>query len=325
MSATNHAAGAASAASACRALRYDGKGLAAEAAPTTAAAAKAARATAAPAAPDAFESGIYEGWIRHRRFAPRRHAFRYRIAMLLVDLAETDALFAGRWLWSRDRRNVAEFRRSDFLGDPALPLDQAVRDRVQEATGVRPDGPIRLLAHLRYAGHVFNPVSFYYCHARDGRTLQAVVAEITNTPWKQRHAYVLPVADAAPRGRALAWDFDKAFHVSPFMPMQRRYAWRFTAPGDDLRVHMDVLDAEGREFDATLVLQRRPWTPANLRRVLWRYPLMTLQVVWGIHWQALRLWWKGVPVHDHPAKAHPPARTGRNPAAPPTDRSTDAR
>lgn len=287
-------------------------------------AARAALAHMATPAVDGFASGIYEGWIRHRRFAPRRHAFRYRIAMLLVDLAETDALFAGRWLWSRDRRNLAEFRRSDFLGDPAQPLDQAVRERVQADAGFRPAGPIRLLTHLRYGGHVFNPVSFYYCYAADGRTLEAIVAEITNTPWKQRHAYVLPVAAADRHGRALGWGFDKAFHVSPFMPMQRRYAWRFTAPGDDLRVHMDVAEGQVREFDATLVLERRSWTAANLRRVLWRYPLMTVQVVWGIHWQALRLWLKGVPVHDHPAKAHARLKPTPTAAEPPEHRSHDA-
>lgn len=262
---------------------------------------------------DAFASAIYEGWVRHRRYAPRRHAFRYRVAMLMIDLSELDALFEGRWFWSAGRRNLAEFRRSDFFGDPALPVDSAVRQRVEETTGLRPDGPIRLLTHLRYAGHSFNPVSFYYCYGRDGVTLQAIMAEITNTPWKQRHAYVLAVPAAQRRGRAMAWAFDKAFHVSPFLPMSRQYDWRFTEPGDDLRVHMNVHDGPGqREFDATLVLHRRAWNAVNLARVLWRYPLMTVQVVAGIHWQALRLWWKGVPVHDHPDKLHPQAAVDRN-------------
>lgn len=273
----------------------------------------AARADAAAhAGPERFASAIYEGWVRHRRHAPRAHAFTYRIAMVYLDLSELDALFAGRWLWSAGRRNVAEFRRGDFLGDPSVPLDTAVRDRVQAQTGHRPLGAIGLLTHLRYAGHVFNPVSVYYCHAPDG-TLDTIVAEITNTPWKERHAYVLPVATAQAQGAARGWRFDKAFHVSPFMPMQRAYHWRFTAPGQALRVHMQVFapaQGEGGErldFDATLVLQRRSWTGANLARVLWRYPLMTLRVVWAIHWQALRLWLKRTPVHDHPGNA----RAGR--------------
>lgn len=255
-----------------------------------------------------FASAIYEGWVRHRRHSPHAHAFRYRVAMLLVDLAEVESLFRGRRAWSIEGRNLGEFRRSDFHGDPGLPLDVAVRDTVESITGRRPAGPIRLLAHLRYFGHVFNPVSFYYCLAADGSTLDTVVAEITNTPWKQRHAYVLPAAAAERHGRALAWEFDKVFHVSPFMPMSRRYHWRFTAPDDTVRVHMDVLDLERREFDATLVLHRRPWTTANLARVLWRYPLMTVQVVLAIHWQALRLWLRGNPVHDHPEKTRPQPR-----------------
>lgn len=246
-------------------------------------------------------SAIYEGRVRHRRHGPRAHAFSYGMAQLYLDLDEMDAVFRGRWLWSVERRNLAAFHRRDFLGDPAQPLADAVRDRVHAATGERPAGAVRLLTHLRYAGLSFNPVSFYYCHDAAG-ALHSIVAEITNTPWKERHAYVLPVAAADGQGRALHWRFDKAFHVSPFLPMQRRYGWAFTAPAADLRVHMDVFDGAHREFDATLRLERRPLDARGLARVLWRYPLMTAQVVAGIHWQALRLWLKRIPVHDHPAQ-----------------------
>ena len=245
-------------------------------------------------------SAIYEGVVRHRRLAPHAHEFDYKMAQLYLDLDEVDTLFKSHWLWSTERSNVAQFRRSDYLGPTELSLAEAVRLRVEQSTGERPLGPIRLLTHLRYFGHAFNPVSLYYCFAEDGVTLVCIVAEITNMPWRERHAYVLPVDAAQRQGRALGWIFPKTFHVSPFMPMTRDYAWRFTTPGDDLRVHMDVLRDGQREFDATLSLQRKPLTSASLSRVLWRYPLMTARVVGAIHWQALRLWIKRNPIYDHP-------------------------
>jgi DUF1365 family protein len=245
-------------------------------------------------------SAVYEGSVKHRRHLPRPHAFGYRMAQLYLDLDEVEEIFARRWLWSSSRRNVAEFRRADFLGPHALSLTEAVRARIYTSTGMRSEGPIRLLTHLRYFGYIFNPVSFYYCYSNDGVTLEHIVAEITNTPWRERHAYVLATTAALRRGRAWHWEFQKAFHVSPFLPMARDYRWTFTSPGDDLHVHMSVRSADALEFDAALALQRRPLNAWSLARVLWRYPMMTGQVIAAIHWQALRLWLKGTPVHDHP-------------------------
>jgi uncharacterized protein len=245
-------------------------------------------------------SAIYSGWVRHRRYAPHAHAFRYRMTQLYIDLDELPHLFLGRWFWSYERRNIAQFRRRDYFGDPYLPLADAMRERIRLEIGRAPTGPIRLLTHLRYFGHCFNPVSFYYCFREDGVTLDTVVAEITNTPWRERHAYVLPVDAATRHGDVHAFSFDKAFHVSPFLPMDRRYAWRFSTPGDALRVHMDVMDGERREFDATVVLDRHPFTAANLARVLLRFPPMTMRVVAAIHWQALLIWLRRNPVYDHP-------------------------
>jgi DUF1365 family protein len=250
-----------------------------------------------------FASAVYEGIVHHRRRGPRAHAFQYRVAQLFLDLDELERLFAGRWFWSLNRRNIAEFRRSDFLGPPTMPLGDAVRDCVARATGRRPSGPIRLLTHLRYAGHSFNPVSFYYCYAPDAVHIDCIVAEITNTPWHERHAYVLAAHGAQQTGSALQWTFDKAFHVSPFIAMDRTYQWQLSTPGRSLNVHMGVLRDGELEFEAALALQRHPLDGASLARVLLRFPLMTTQVVTAIYWNALRLWLKGIPVHSHPSIA----------------------
>lgn len=247
-----------------------------------------------------MESALYEGTISHLRLEPFRHAFRRRLFLVYLDLAELDTVFAGRWLWGVERRTVASFRRRDHLGDPARPLDQEIRERVAGVTGYAPRGPIRLLTHLRYCGYVFNPISLYYCFAGDGCTLEAVVAEVTNTPWGERHAYVLPACSAERRGRWLDFRTAKELHVSPFLGMDVEHAWRLSVPGDRLTVAIRNLRAGRRRFAATLSLTRREIGTAALARALVRHPLITAQVIAGIHWQALRLWWRGAPFHPHP-------------------------
>lgn len=241
---------------------------------------------------------LYEGTVRHRRHAPRGHQFQYKLFWAYLDLGDLDEAFGGRRLWSHRRAAPARFRRADHMGDPARPLDECVRDLVHERVGYRPEGPIRLLTHLRYWGYVFNPVSFYYCYAPDGTTLEAVVAEVTNTPWKEMHPYVLPVR-GQPEG-TLRWAFPKAFHVSPFFGMEQTYEWAFTAPGERLGVHMRNLEGGENVFDATMALHRVPWTDAHLRSALFRYPFLTLKIISTIHWQAVLLWFKKTPFHSHP-------------------------
>jgi uncharacterized protein len=247
-----------------------------------------------------MHSALYTGRLRHRRFSPTPHAFSYAVCLAWLDLAELDTVFRGRWLWSTRRRALAWFRRADFLGDPSLPLDEAVRRRVIEAGRPRPAGPIRMLAQLRNYGHCFNPVVFYYCYDAADTRVETVVAEITNTPWGERHAYVLPAPATQPPDDMLEFSFDKDFHVSPFMPMDVAYRWRFSVPGGRLAVHMHSARAGESVFDATLALSRREITGPALAGVLLRFPFSTLRVLAAIYWQALRLKLKGVTFHDHP-------------------------
>jgi len=248
-----------------------------------------------------MQSCIFEGRVSHRRREPVRHAFGYGLFMVYIDLAELPQVFAGRWLWSARRTAFARFRRRDHYGDPRVPLAESIRDLVERATGRKPTGPIRLLTHLAYLGYCFNPVSFYYCFDARGARVTAIVAEVTNTPWGERRCYVLD-ASAQRAGSIRHFAPRKALHVSPFMPMDVTYDWRFTEPGERLAVAMTCARDGRQVFDAALVLRRREIDGATLARVLVRYPLATLGVIAAIHWQALKLWLKGSPVHEHPAK-----------------------
>ncbi len=245
-----------------------------------------------------MNSRIYKGWVEHRRAAPRANRFRYRLFMLYVDLGELPQLFDGVPFWSARGPALAWFKRGDYLGPRHLPLDEAVRARVAEATGSRPQGPIRLLTHLRYFGCCMNPVSFYYCFDAAGEVLETIVADITNTPWGERHSYVLSVA--ADAGRLKRFEFAKQFHVSPFMPMDLRYRWCFNAPSRRLFVNMQNCRRGERIFDATLALSAAPLNRAALLKMLAAFPFMTLRVLAGIYFQALKLYLKQTPVFAHP-------------------------
>jgi hypothetical protein len=239
-------------------------------------------------------SCIYEGTIRHRRLQPRRE-FTHPLALAYLDLEELPRLLDGRLVGRRP--GLVRFRRRDYLGDPTVPLDRVVRDLVNDRTGSRPEGPIRVLTHLRSFGHCFNPVSFYYCFGPTGASVQNLVAEVTNTPWGERHAYVLANEPGSP---AVLGQFDKALHVSPFMGMDHRYRVGASTPAQTLSVHISSSCAGATVFDATLALRQRELTPASLAEITARYPFATLRVLGLIYAHALGLKLAGAHIHRHP-------------------------
>jgi DUF1365 family protein len=229
-------------------------------------------------------SGVYVGMLRHRRVSPVRHEFIYPLFMVLLDIDRIDELMAASRLTSRNRFNWATFDDRDHLGDPSRPLRERVEEDATRSGVALPAGRVLLLTHLRYLGYCFNPVSFFYCYDSADR-LQLVLAEVNNTFGGHHHYWIRPHDRAA-----------KALYVSPFIEPDVEYSFDFAEPGASLVAHMETMKGGAAFFDATLRLERREWSAREIRRALVRHPAMTASVIAGIHWQALRLWWKGVPV-----------------------------
>jgi DUF1365 family protein len=247
-----------------------------------------------------MHSCIYQGYVQHRRLSPVEHQFRYGLYLIYLDLDELPSLMQGGMGLYRTRFSPASFCRTDHIGKPEQSLANAVRNLVEEQTSRRFTGPIRLLTLLRNFGYYFNPLSLYYCFDCDGRTIDAVVAEVTNTPWHERHWYVLWNGNRIAEPPQLLFRHPKGFHVSPFMDMDRDYEWHLDEPGARLNAGIISFRHGERLFDVSLVLERRELSRWTMLRALARHPWMTMRVTQAIYWQAIRLWWKKCPFFPHP-------------------------
>jgi DUF1365 family protein len=245
-------------------------------------------------------SCLYQGYVQHCRLNPAKHTFRYGLYMAYLDLEELASLLQGGVGLRQARFSPASFCRTDHIGDPQQALSDAVRDLVQAQTGWRPAGPIRLLTLLRNWGYYFNPLSLYYCFDESGQVVDAVVAEVTNTPWRERHCYVLHRGNRLGESMQLRFGHPKAFHVSPFMDMDMHYEWHLTQPGAQLTAAIVNTRGGERQFDVRLALERRELSRWTMLRSLARYPWMTARVTQAIYWQAFRLWQKRCPFYPHP-------------------------
>jgi DUF1365 family protein len=236
-----------------------------------------------------MKSAIYVGEIAHQRNLPKVHSFRYPFFMWYLNLDELEGLpDLGRWFSVRHWA-ISRMQRNDYLGDPQLPLAEAVRTRMYELTGQPVTGQVCGLMNMRTLGLYFSPVNFYYGFDEDGH-LTHFLAEVSNTPWNERHHYAHYVANGH-----YELTHSKAFQVSPFNPLQQQYRWRIGPPGETVGVAIMVSDGRGEIFEARLQLARRHLDKTTVRHLLLKKPVMTASIVGGIYYQALKIYLKGIP------------------------------
>ncbi|NKB35172.1 MAG: DUF1365 family protein [Pseudomonadales bacterium] len=248
-----------------------------------------------------FESAIYEGFVRHRRFQPGNHEFRNRLFMILLKVDEIPKVLQSFWQLGTKVFSWGRFKREDYLGNNSKDLSQSVKEKIAELLNTPFDainGEVYLLCHLRYFGFYFSPLNVYFL--KDGEEFRYALAEVSNTPWNERHYYLLDLDNLIPH--------QKEFHVSPFNPMDQSYQWRIKPPHAHSKQCVIHIESNGngdnsKVFDATLSLERKPLIQSELTRVLLTTPMQTASVVFGIYWQALKLFMKRNPLYKHPGKS----------------------
>jgi len=245
---------------------------------------------------------IYKGRIQHHRFTPVDHYFSYSTYMTYLDLQTIESAFSRSWFWNVNRFALVSFFRKDYHGDVKKSLDSEVRNTIKLKTGKEPRGRIRLLTNLRYFGYCFNPVSFYYCFDESDKHVETIMAEVTNTPWNERHCYIINKHLTSNQFSNLKAELKKKLHVSPFWGMDHNYQWIFNQPKEKLFVNMINFKDKNKVFRATLDLKRYPMTLPSLAKLVVQYPFLTFMVIFKIHFQALKLWLKKVPFFIHPNK-----------------------